>query len=158
MQVTRGLIQDFPDNPYFHELEGQILFENGRVDAAVAPYRKAHELAPRSGQIEIGLTRVLLALNTPEADAQALEHMKSAIRTEGQWAFAWRQLAIAQGRVGDLGQAHLSLAEEALRSRDYRNAEQQARRAQASLPQGSAAALRALDLEELAKREISRRN
>ena len=31
LAVLDGLLADFPDDPWFHELEGQILFENGRI-------------------------------------------------------------------------------------------------------------------------------
>ena len=77
----------------------------------------------------------------------------STRRSEGDWPFLWRQLATAQGRLGDIGEAALSLAEEAVRQSDWENAEIQAKRAQTMLKPGAPAMLRALDIEELAKRE-----
>lgn len=103
--------------------------------------------------IEISLAQVLLAVNRPEADQQALDHLLSARQSEAAWPFLWRQLAIAQGRLGMIGDAALSLAEEATRKGEWESAETQARRAQSMLPAGSPAILRALDIEELAKRE-----
>src|SRR6185437_5107987 len=41
-----GLIRDFPSNPYYRELKGQMLFENGRVREAIGPYEQAVKLAP----------------------------------------------------------------------------------------------------------------
>ena len=32
-----GLIRDFPKDPYFRELKGQMLFENGRIADAIPP-------------------------------------------------------------------------------------------------------------------------
>jgi predicted Zn-dependent protease len=156
LALTRELIAEHPDDPFFHELEAQILFESGRVTEALPGFETAHRLLPDSGQIQVMLARALLALNDPEADERALGHMETAIRSESDWGSAWRQLAIAYGRTGRLGDSALALAEEALRGRRWRDAEGQAQRAQAQLPKGSAAALRALDIEELAKREFEK--
>ena len=41
-----GLIRDFPNDPYFRELKGQMLFENGRMREAMQPYEEAVRLAP----------------------------------------------------------------------------------------------------------------
>jgi predicted Zn-dependent protease len=149
----RALIRDYPEDPYFHELEAQILFESGRPAEALPAYEAAHRLDPKSGQIEVLLARCLLALNDPAADERAVRHMESAIQTEDDWSSAWREMAIAYGRVGRIGDSALALAEQFARENKWREAEGQAKRAQAQLPQGSPASLRALDLEELAKRE-----
>lgn len=157
LEGIRGLTREFPDDPYFHELEGQILFENGRPAEALPAYETAQRLDPKSGQIEVLLARCLLALNEPEADRRAVRHMESAIQTEDDWSSAWRELAIAYGRVGQLGDSALALAEQFAREGKWREAEGQAKRAQSLLPQGSPAALRALDVEELARREYDRK-
>ena len=47
-QLIDGLIKDEPNNPYFEELKGQMLFENGHVKEAVAPYQRA--VAPQARQ------------------------------------------------------------------------------------------------------------
>lgn len=157
LEEIRSLVRDYPDDPYFHELEGQILFENGRPAEALPAYEAAHRLAPRSGQIEVLLARCLLALNDPQADQRAIRHMERAIQTEDDWSSAWRELAIAYGRAGRLGDSALALAEQFAREGKWRESEGQARRAQALLPKGSPAALRALDLEDLARREYEKK-
>ena len=48
-----GLIQAMPNNPYFYELEGQALLENGHAAEAVPPLRRAVELAPNPALIQI---------------------------------------------------------------------------------------------------------
>ncbi len=153
IELTRGLVADFPQDPFLHELEGQLLFESGQIDAAIPPMKKARELAPDAGLIEVSLAQALLAKNDPAADREALEHLQNARRSESAWPFFWRQLATAQGRLGDIGQAALALAEEAVRQSQWENAEIQAKRAQSMLQSGTPAMLRALDIEELAKRE-----
>ena len=44
-----GLIQAQPNNPYFHELKGQALLEGGKPAEAIAPLRRAIQLAPQPG-------------------------------------------------------------------------------------------------------------
>ena len=45
-----GLIREFPNNPYYRELKGQMLFENGRGREAIRPYEDAVRLAPSAGR------------------------------------------------------------------------------------------------------------
>lgn len=157
LEIIRGLIKEFPDDPYFHELEGQMLFESGRPAEALPAYEKAHRLAPRNGQLEVLLARCLLALNDPQADIRAVRHMESAMQTEDDWSSAWREMAIAYGRSGRLGDSALALAEQFAREAKWREAEGQAKRARALLPKNSPAALRALDIEDLARREYEKK-
>lgn len=157
LEEVRSLVRDYPDDPYFHELEGQVLFENGRPAEALPAYEMAQRLDPESGQLEVLLARCLLALNDPAADERAIKHMESAIQTEDDWSSAWRELAIAYGRVGRFGDSALALSEQFAREGKWREAEGQAKRAQALLPKGSPAALRALDVEEQARREYERK-
>src|SRR5207244_1849029 len=41
-----SLIRDFPKDPYFRELKGQMLFENGRGREASGAYEDSRKLAP----------------------------------------------------------------------------------------------------------------
>ena len=148
------LIGEYPDDPYFHETKGQILFENGRAEEAREAYRTAHRLLPDASLIRIDLARVELALDKPELTASALAHLQEAIKREKTYAFAWHQLAIAYGRDGQLALSALSLAEEYMLRRQFIDAVQQAKRAQGQLARGSPAWLRAVDIEEAARREI----
>jgi predicted Zn-dependent protease len=150
------LLAEKPDDPYLLELKGQILFEGRRPEEALAPLRRALELLPDAMQIGVQLARVQLALDRPETNAAALEIMRDAIRHDRNWPFAWRQLAIAYGRTGDQGMSALALAEEAVLLGRLRDAGLQAKRAQSFLKEGAPGWLRALDIEELAKRELKK--
>ena len=48
-----------------------MLFENGRVDEAIAPYRKAVELTPDAPLLRIGLAQALIESGAPGANADA---------------------------------------------------------------------------------------
>lgn len=124
-----GLIDDFPEDPYFHELKGQMLFENGRVDAAIEPYREAVRLEP-AALLRIGLAKALIESGDVEAGRQAIEQLQAAVSNEPTNAGAWRLLGIAQGRAGEEGEASLSLAEWALLTGKPDDAKLHARRAE----------------------------
>jgi len=147
-----GLIRDYPSDPYFRELKGQMLFENGRVAEAVPPYEEAVRLSPKSALLRIELAQVQLETNDPTYVPKALAHLNEAVRFEDRNPDAWRFLAIAYGRSNNMGMMALSLAEEGIADGDYGQARQQAARAVKQLPPGPAKQ-RALDIQDEAKRE-----
>ncbi|MGH6968633.1 MAG: M48 family metalloprotease [Stellaceae bacterium] len=145
-----GLIHDQPNNPYFRELKGQILFDNGRVADAVAPYQRAVALndAPL---MRVELAQVELETQDPALLPKALAQLSNAVNFERDNPDAWHFLAIAYGRSNNIGMAALSLAEEGMANGDYKTAIQQAIRARQILPAGSQRQ-RAEDIEAEAKR------
>ncbi|MCR9257500.1 MAG: M48 family metalloprotease [Alphaproteobacteria bacterium] len=157
LAAVDALIADFPEDPYFHELKGQFLTEQGRPADSVAPYRQALALKPDSPLVRIALAQSLLALRTPEADREALALTRTAVQFEPYSINGWRQLAIAEGRNGDIGLAALALAEMNWAAGNARDAIEQSKRATALLPVGSPGALRAEDIETFALRELRRR-
>jgi predicted Zn-dependent protease len=151
--VVDGLIQQEPNNPYFHELKGQMLFENGHVAEAVAPYREAVRLAPDVALLRVELGQVEIETEDKSLNADALTNLKSATQYEARNADTWHFLAIAYGRTGDMGNMTLALAEESMANGDKAQAKGQAHRALQLLPQGSQARLRAEDIEMEASRK-----
>lgn len=108
-----GLIAEQPDNPYFHEQKGQILFENGEVAASVEPYVRANELMPDQALLLIGLARSLIARDEPGDLEAGEEALRDALIAERDNAFAWHQLAIALEKQGRTAEAQLATAESA---------------------------------------------
>ncbi|HLI19957.1 MAG TPA: M48 family metalloprotease [Stellaceae bacterium] len=152
--IIDGLIKDYPNNPYYDELKGQMLFENGRVADAVAPYTRSVQLAPNEPLLNIELAQVQLETDNPKYLAAAKDELNNAINVESDNPDAWRELAIAYGRGGDIGMAALAIAEQNMATGDYRQAIDQAQRAQQLLPPGPQRQ-RAQDLLADAKREQS---
>jgi predicted Zn-dependent protease len=152
LPLIDGLIKDRPANPYYQELKGQMLFENGRVAEAVAPYERAVQLAPGEPLLNIELAQVQLETNDPKLITKAKDELNAALRAEPDNAEGWRFLAVAHGRSGELGMAALALAEQNMAQGNYREAGLQADRAQKTLPAG-AQRQRAQDLAQDAKRE-----
>ncbi len=75
-----GLIEAMPSNPYFYELKGQALLESGHPVEALAPLRRAVELAPNPALIQILLAQALIATNNTKNAAEAVPLLRAAHR------------------------------------------------------------------------------
>lgn len=153
LPLIDGLIAQHPTDPYFHELKGQMLFENGRIDEALKPYETATRLLPHSAQLRAGLARIQLELNRPALLEPAIANLRAVLRKERDNSFLWRQLAIAYGRNGQMGQSALAMAEESMLKGDTSAAGYHATRAQETLPHGSAGWLKAEDVLSAVKQK-----
>jgi len=143
--LINGLIAAEPKNPYFYELKGQMLFENGHVQDAVQPYKESVRLAPDVALLRVELAHAEIETQDMALTRDALNQLKSADTYESQNPDTWRFMAIAYGRLGDMGGSALALAEEAMAEGDKPMAEHQAARAIKLLPYGPSR-LRAEDI------------
>ena len=146
-----GLIRDFPNDPYYRELKGQMLFENGRVRDAIRPYEDAIRLAPSAALLRMSLSQVYIESGEPGLNKRAIAYLNDVSRSEGRDSQVWRFLAIAYGRDSQLGMAALSLAEEALANGKKKDAMQQATRAKQSLAKNTPPYFRAEDIHHEAE-------
>ena len=152
LDILAGLAREQPSNPWVRELQGQVLFEAGRVREAVVPLREAARLVPGEALIRLALGRALMENGDPALLPPAVAELEASLRLERENAFAWRQLGVAQGRLGRTGQADLALAEEAMLLADFPGARMLAGRAEEALPPGPLR-LRAADLRHAAQRD-----
>jgi predicted Zn-dependent protease len=141
-----ALIAAQPNNHYFQELKGQALLEGGRAAEAVAPLRRAVQLAPNAPLIQIMLAQALISTNNPAVAAESVELLKNSLAREPEAPEAYSQLAMAYGRKGDLANADLASAQAAFTRGDLPTARQLATRAKTRLPIGSPAWVRADDI------------
>ena len=147
-----ALIAEFPDNPWYLELKGQMLVENGRFAEAVAPYRAAVSLSGGHPLLRVGLGQSLLGLPKGEGRAEATRELEIATQADDSHGMGWYLLAQAYGQEGRIGEAALATAERYLRMGKLRDAQGQAHNAIDKLPAGSPGALRANDIISAAAR------
>jgi predicted Zn-dependent protease len=152
LPIIDGLIRDFPKDPYFRELKGQMLFENGRIAEAVQPYEEAVRLAPGAPLLRISLAQVYIESNDPKVNKRAIAHLNDALRSEDRDTNGWHLLATAYGRDNQMGNAALALAEEGLSAGKKKDATQQASRAKGLLLKNSAAYNRAEEIQREAEK------
>ena len=108
-----GLIQAMPNYPYFYELKGQALLESGHAMEALAPLRRAIEMAPNPALIQILLAQALIATNNAKLTSEAIPLLRTALIKEPESGDAYEQLAMAYGHGGDLADADLASAQAA---------------------------------------------
>ncbi len=144
--LVDGLIRDFPKNPFYIELKGQMLFENGRIDEARDAYEKSVRILPTAPLLRVSLAHVMLESGQEKFLPDARGHLQQAVRTDRYISLAWRLLATVHGRAGDLGLSAWAQAEYNLLLGRKRDARGQAQRAMRLLKEGEPAWLRAQDI------------
>ena len=157
MPLVDSLISDAPDNPYFLELKGQMLLENGRVKESLAPYRRMAELAPGEPLLRSALAKAQVESGDPAELEDALSNLRAATRSDPTLLESWRLLTVVYGRLGQQGELALSQAEYNLRGGDARAAEALGRRALDILPVGSPGSIRAQDIISEAERRLKKK-
>jgi predicted Zn-dependent protease len=141
-----GLIQAQPNNPYFHELKGQALLEGGKPAEAIAPLRRAAQLAPQPALIQVMLAQAINATNDKKLAEEAVGLLRAALAREPEIPEGYAQLAMAYGRKGDLAQADLASAQAAFTRGDFKTARELASRAKTRFAVGSPGWVKADDI------------
>ncbi|WOH63122.1 M48 family metalloprotease [Bradyrhizobium sp. BWA-3-5] len=141
-----GLIQQQPNNPYFHEVRGQALLEGGKPQEAIAPLKKAVALSNNSPLIEMMLGQALVATGNNAYTDEAIAILRAAVARESEAPIGYTQLAIAYGRKGDYAQADLASAQAAYLRGDSKTARDLASRAKTRFAIGTPGWVKADDI------------
>jgi predicted Zn-dependent protease len=153
---TQALIDSDPDDPYFLELEGQILLESGRPQEAIDPLRKATEATNNNPLIASSFGHALIATENQANFEEAERVLKAAVAKDRYNPFAWYQLGVVYAARGDLPRARLASAEQQAMSGQMMQALQNAEAAERSLPTGTPDWIRAQDIALQARAELER--
>lgn len=146
-----ALLAEEPDNPYFHELKGQMLVDFSRVEEALPSYRQAVILMPDAPLLRIALAQALVQDHDPARLREAITHLDRALVKEQRATRVYRLLATAHGQLGHENLARLYLAEEAVLQRRFPYAKAQAEAALSGFQTGSPEWIRTKDvLNEIA--------
>ena len=145
-----GLLKEYPNDPYFWEVRGQMLYENGRAAEAVTAYRKAVQLLPSSGVIKIDFARALLAANNTDNDREAVRNLELASQQEPDSFDLWRMMAEGYSKLNNPGMTSLARAEMALLRGQRNEAISHADAASRQLQSGTPAWQRAQDIRAYA--------
>ncbi len=152
-----SLIKQAPNDAYFYDTKGQILFESGKLPEAATTYASAHRLKPDNALILTDYARALIAQEKPELLNQAVSLLERARDRDDTYSMTWRQLAVAYGRQGKLGKSYQALAEEASLDGDYKGALQHLARARSYAKDEPNLGLALDDLESDVKAQLERK-
>lgn len=122
------LVAQFPEDRFFQEFRGDILFGLARTEEAAQAYEAALELMPSAMLIKLSLGRALIASGSTPHLTRAAQVLGEARNAEPRWAFLHRQYGIALGKLGRVSEADLALADEAILLGDRQRATQLAKR------------------------------
>ncbi|WP_156405415.1 M48 family metalloprotease [Sphingomonas sp. Root710] len=151
------LVASAPNDPYFRELQGQILLESGKPKEALAPLRIAVRGSRGTPLIASLLGHALVATEDPANLAEARDVLKVAVARDRDNPFAWYTLGMAYARLGDEPRAQLATAERYALIGDNRQAMASAEAAMARIPRGTPDYLRAEDIALAARGAASDR-
>lgn len=140
------LLAEQPENPYFWELKGQILFEEGRPAEAIGAHQRSVELKPDAPLLRINLAHAMIETRDPARLDQAVDQLKRATTLEKDNTLGWRLLSQAYASQGKEGEARLASAEMYFAMGAEQQATQFALRARDMLEPGSAEWTRAMDI------------
>ena len=158
LPLIDGLLAERPKDPYFWELKGQMLFENGRGAEALEPYRTAVKYLPGSALLRIGLAQVEVEQEDPALLDDAKAQLTKALQSEPDNHSGWRLLSIAYGRQGDEGMAAYAMAEQTLLEGRLTDAAYHAGKAERLLPKSGPIWLRIQDIKERASQVKEQRD
>lgn len=123
-----ALLTEYPQDAFFWDLKGQILFESGKIKEATHAFEKAVQFRPDIPLLRVNLAHALLESEDSSKLKVAFKELTRARMEEQDNPFTHRLLAVYYGKSGNTGLAALSLAEMAFEVGDYKTAEQQAKR------------------------------
>ncbi len=158
LEEARSLVNDHPEDPYFQEITGQILLENGRVEESLPYFRRSAELLPNHPLILMSLGHALVALEDYEHDKEARVVLESVVHHDAENAFAWRQLSVVYARAKDDGMTNMATAEYFALSGKPAQAVYHAQIAVDKLDVGSPAWIRAQDVLFANQKKAEKKN
>jgi predicted Zn-dependent protease len=138
MGEVDAMLKEQPNNPFFVELKGSLLFRAGQVRESVPHLRRALQLAGGEEPLmQANLAQALVATDDPALIDEALPLLRRSVVRDGDNARAYTTLSTALYKKGQLPQAEYAAAQAHFISGDLKQAQAFAKRAQTKLPQGS---------------------
>jgi predicted Zn-dependent protease len=155
---ANALLATDPHDPYFLELKGQILLEDGKPKDAIAPLREAVERSGNAPMIAAMLGHALVETEDSKNFAEAKQILKVAVNKDNQDPFAWYQLGIIYDREGDPARAALATAERSNLENQPKMALASAEMAMKGIQPGTPDYLRAQDIAMVSKAELAKKD
>ena len=147
-----------PHDPYFLELKGQILLEDGKPKDAIPVLRQAVERSDNAPMIAALLGHALVATDDSKNFAEAKQILKVAVNRDNEDPFAWYQLGIIYDHEGDLARASLATAERSNLEGNPKMALASAEMAMRGISPGTPDYLRAQDIAMVSRAELAKKD
>jgi predicted Zn-dependent protease len=152
-----ALLATAPLDPYFNELKGQILLENGHPKEALAPLRIAVAQSHGAPLISALFGQALIATDDPANFAEAEKVLKVSVDKDREDPLAWYALGAVYAQRGDEAHAALASAEKYAMDGNDQLARTNAEKALLGLKQGTPDYLRAEDIAVTSRNNMDSR-
>ncbi|MGL5837600.1 MAG: M48 family metalloprotease [Sphingorhabdus sp.] len=156
MREANTLVMKNPDDPYFLELQGQILLESGKPAEALASLRRAVDLTGNQPLIAAVFGHALIATEDKGNLDEAVRVLRAAVAKDNNNPFAWYQLGVVYQALGDEPRAALASAERYLMEGAPQLALPNAATAMAGLKEYSNDWIRAQDIKLVAEAQVQK--
>ena len=147
-----------PHDPFFLELKGQMLLEDGKPKEALAPLREATQRSGDAPLIAALLGHALVETNDPKNFQEAKQILKVAVSRDNEDPFAWYELGIIYDHEGDQARAALATAERSNLQDDPKMALASAQLAMKGIAPGTPDYLRAQDIAMVSRAELAKKD
>ncbi|MFQ6778429.1 MAG: M48 family metalloprotease [Alphaproteobacteria bacterium] len=141
---TKTLISRNSNNPYYHELLGDIKYQLGDYDASISAYEKSLSLLPNSPQIQTALALVLNERNKANDKEYATELCKKSILSKPAPLTYW-----VLAHIFTDGRSDWAMAEFYSLNGDIKNAKKFAKKAKSKLDKASPEYIKSQDILNL---------
>jgi predicted Zn-dependent protease len=142
-----GLIAEQPQNPFFHELKGDLLYAAGKAREAIPHMRKARQLfSGNAPMMDVNLAQALIATQEAGPLDEAINLLRKATIIDDDNSQAFQLLANAYYKKNMAPQATLAAAQGQFSDGNFKQAKIFAKRAQVGLKQGTPEWIKAEDI------------
>lgn len=156
LAAANALVATAPADPYFLELQGQILLESGKPAEALQSLRQATDLSGNQPLISAILGHALIATEDRANLDEAERVLRTAVSRDNENPFAWYQLGVVYEAKGESAKAALASAERYLMEGQPQLALPNAANAMTGLPEYSKDWLRAQDVKLVAEAQFEK--
>jgi predicted Zn-dependent protease len=153
-----ALLAKDPHDPFFLELKGQILLEDGKPKDAIPVLREATQRSGDAPLIATMLGHALVATDDPKNFPEAKQILKVAINRDNEDPFAWYQLGVIYEHEGDEARAALATAERMDLEGNAKMAYASAQYAMKGIPPNTPDYLRAQDIAMVTRAELAKKD
>ena len=145
-EIDKLIAQD-RNNPYLHEMKGEILLDARQPKKAAASLAKAVQLDKKKSGVLRGRLGFAYLQTGDQAEAQkAVRELQAAIKADPDNFNAYTHLSRAYAQSGDVANAELTQAQGYFRAGNVREAKRFAARAQRKMKKGTPSWQRANDI------------
>ena len=156
IKEIKELINLDKNDPFFPEVLGQMLFENGQIFQSIEQLKISAQLLPNNPYILLSLARSQVEYGENKENNDAINNLKKVLEIIPKNIAAWKLLSIAEARNNNIGLAQLASAEAYFLLGQYDLSIQFAEKARISFKKQSPSDIRALDIIFFSKEKLAR--